>query len=101
MANMKYFSDYNGETIELVKVRCILNEEFASKFPLVNGVKVDRNEKFVGFKLDDYCAFLPVTRVIEYKSHPSKHVCNARCTGATGRVMKCECSCGGKNHGRG
>lgn len=26
------------------------------------------------------------------------HVCDARCTGATGHV--CECSCGGKNHGK-
>ena len=40
-------------------------------------------------------------RVIEYKSNPSRHECDARCFNATGRVMKCECSCGGKNHGRG
>lgn len=25
------------------------------------------------------------------------HICNAKCTGATG--PNCECSCGGKNHG--
>lgn len=40
-------------------------------------------------------------RQIEYRSFPSKHVCDARCVNATGRVMKCECSCGGKNHGKG
>lgn len=40
-------------------------------------------------------------RKIEYKSSPSRHVCDARCVNATGRVMKCECACGGKNHGRG
>lgn len=40
-------------------------------------------------------------RVIEYKSRPSRHVCDARCLNATGRIMKCECSCGGKNHGLG
>lgn len=40
-------------------------------------------------------------RVIEYKKNPSRHECDARCLNATGRVMKCECSCGGKNHGRG
>jgi hypothetical protein len=30
-----------------------------------------------------------------------KHKCDDRCINATGRVMKCECSCGGKNHGKG
>lgn len=40
-------------------------------------------------------------RVIEYKSTPSRHECDARCLNATGRIMKCECACGGKNHGRG
>lgn len=45
--------------------------------------------------------YQPVTRTVEYKSNPSKHICDARCVNATGRVMKCECSCGGKNHGRG
>jgi hypothetical protein len=38
-------------------------------------------------------------RVIEYKSNPSKHKCDARCTNAKG--FKCECECGGKNHGAG
>lgn len=42
-----------------------------------------------------------VERTIEYKSSPSRHECDARCLNATGRVMKCECVCGGKNHGRG
>ena len=42
-----------------------------------------------------------VTRTIELKPNPSRHECDARCYNATGRVMKCECSCGGVNHGRG
>lgn len=42
-----------------------------------------------------------VERTIEFKSNPSRHACDSRCLNATGRVMKCECSCGGKNHGRG
>ena len=42
-----------------------------------------------------------VTRIIEYKPNPSRHACDARCLNATGKVMRCECSCGGKNHGRG
>ena len=40
-------------------------------------------------------------RRVEYKANPSRHQCDDRCINATGRVMKCECSCGGKNHGRG
>ena len=41
------------------------------------------------------------TRVVELKSNPSRHKCDDRCLHATGRTMKCECSCGGKNHGKG
>jgi hypothetical protein len=41
------------------------------------------------------------TRVVQRKSNPSLHECDARCLNATGRMMQCECSCGGKNHGRG
>lgn len=36
-------------------------------------------------------------RKIEYKRNPSLHKCDARCESAKGH--KCECSCGGKNHG--
>ena len=48
-----------------------------------------------------WTGYVPAERVIEYKSSPSRHACDDRCLYATGRVMKCECSCGGKNHGRG
>jgi hypothetical protein len=41
------------------------------------------------------------TRVVRRKSMPSNHECDARCMNATGRTMQCECSCGGKNHGKG
>jgi hypothetical protein len=41
------------------------------------------------------------TRIVQRKSSPSLHECDARCINATGRTMQCECSCGGKNHGRG
>ena len=40
-------------------------------------------------------------RRVEYKAQPSRHACDARCVHATGRVMRCECSCGGLFHGRG
>ena len=44
---------------------------------------------------------LAVERMVRMKSNPSLHECDARCMGAKGRTMNCECSCGGKNHGRG
>ena len=39
-------------------------------------------------------------RKVIFKARPSLHECDARCTNATGRTMQCECSCGGKNHGK-
>lgn len=45
--------------------------------------------------------YLPANRIVRYKSNPSKHECDARCMNASGRTMNCECSCGGKNHGKG
>src|SRR5689334_6771820 len=37
-------------------------------------------------------------RQIFRKANPSNHKCDARCLAATGH--NCECSCGGKNHGK-
>ncbi len=48
-----------------------------------------------------WIGYVNVERTIKYKSFPSKHECDARCMNATGRTMNCECSCGGRNHGRG
>lgn len=45
--------------------------------------------------------YLPANRIVNLKSNPSRHECDARCINATGKIMKCECSCGGKNHGKG
>jgi hypothetical protein len=42
-----------------------------------------------------------ITRTVRLKASPSRHVCDVRCINAKGRAMECECSCGGKNHGRG
>ena len=87
MAKIKYFSGEN----ELFGVR----EQ--------NGVLVGYASKEDLFFVDGlgWQGFTPVERKIEYKSNPSKHECDDRCRNATGLVMKCECSCGGKNHGRG
>jgi hypothetical protein len=82
MANMKYFVDLEGRTIQVKNI----------------GRVSPKNIR--GWDEETKC-WLQVTRVVEYKRQPSRHECDARCIHATGRVMKCECSCGGKNHGRG
>jgi hypothetical protein len=86
MANFKYFADINGETFELSKIRH-------------NGLSANKAANFSGRAANG--ELLAATRMIEFKSNPSRHECDARCMNATGRVMKCECSCNGKNHGRG
>lgn len=85
MANFKYFADVNGETFELSSIRFDGNQRGAAKF----SGRASNGE------------LLTATRAIEYKRNPSKHVCDDRCMNATGKVMKCECACGGKNHGKG
>ena len=87
MANIKYFS---GE-IELKGVHYQGTKLVGDPIDFVH---VWENGKWTH-------NWTEVERKIEYKSNPSKHECDARCYNATGRIMKCECSCGGKNHGRG
>lgn len=86
MANLKYFAGANE----------------------LQGVH-QRNGKLVGYvsKSDlffvegqGWQGYTPVERTVNYKSNPSRHECDARCMNANGRTMNCECSCGGKNHGR-
>lgn len=86
MANFRYFAECGGQAVEMTGVwhdghastsakhftgRCVCGEQHTA------------------------------TRAIEYKPHASKHECDARCLNATGKIMRCECACGGKNHGRG
>lgn len=85
MANIKYFAECGGQAVELKNV-----------FHNGNGTKAK-----------DFRGTCPAcgqrhdaVRQIEFKAFARKHECDARCLNATGRVMKCECSCGGKNHGR-
>ncbi len=99
MATTKMFSDLNGTTVELFNTVPMDNKEFAAAFPGVKGHRYDGFSMRVGRAADG--RYLPQTRVIGFKSHPSRHECDSRCMNATGRTMNCECSCGGKNHGRG
>lgn len=96
MANYRYFADINGEAIELASIRHVGPGVRASAF---EGVPAGTKPVFVPGK--GFTGFIRATRKIEMKSAPSRHECDARCFNATGRIMKCECSCGGKNHGRG
>jgi hypothetical protein len=101
MANVKHYSDFNGETVELSgHIGAMDNAKFAAAFPGVKGRFYDSFAKQVGYAAGSREP-LPVTRVVTFKSNPSRHECDARCINATGRVMNCECKCGGKNHGKG
>jgi hypothetical protein len=99
MAIIKNFSDFNGETVEIVSRYLIPidNKEYATLFPGVKGRRCDSFSRYAG--RDAEGRLLPVTRSIERKARPSMHKCDARCTEAKGH--KCECSCNGKNHGKG
>lgn len=100
MANFKYFADIDGETIELKNPYGMPNAEFAAKFPGVKGMRDDGFCKRVGYPLSGTGGPLPITRAIEYKANPSKHICNAKCLGGKATGV-CECQCGGRNHGAG
>lgn len=107
MADIRYFSDADGEARELRSVTQMRNAEFAARFPGVKGRRADGYTMWVGLPdggrvrfVGDTADYLPVTRAITYKNFPSRHQCNAKCLG--GKVNgTCECQCGGKNHGAG
>jgi hypothetical protein len=85
MANMKHFADIDGQTFQLTNVwhdGHVSTKAFHFSGLLPTGERV------------------PATRVVQYKSSPSRHECTSRCMGASGKSA-CECSCGGRNHGVG
>ncbi len=103
---VKYFND----EIELKGITGMRNEQFVQKFGNVKAKRYDSFAKLVGNPVDFVSVFdrnvlgwtndyRPVQRTISYKVNGSKHVCDSRCMNAKGG--NCECSCGGKNHGRG
>ena len=81
MANIRHFGTIGGETVLFDRV----DHRPSGKFGWHPETK----------------AWIKVERSIEYKAFASKHECDERCMNATGRIMKCECRCGGKNHGKG
>lgn len=108
MADIRYFN----EATRLHLIEEIKDTEFAALFPGATAVRRSPGYRLVGLpegvtRTYDRAAgkwtrvgFLPAQRVVTFKTQPSRHECDARCMNATGRVMNCECSCGGKNHGR-
>lgn len=104
MATFKYF---NG-TEELFNVTSMDNKKVVTLFGALIGKKYDSFSRWVGFvagagttnsERAHGIGAKPVTRIIEFKSRPSLHKCDARCRNAKGNC--CECSCGGKHHGAG
>lgn len=99
MAQLKYFADIDGQAIELVSgITTMNNVWFDRKYPGVKAIRSDSFSKRCGRAADG--RILPVTRIIEYKARPSLHECNAKCLNGK-HNGKCECLCGGKNHGAG
>lgn len=84
MADFRYFAEHNGETVRLSRV-------------WHDGHVSSAACHFFGLAPDG--TKLQATRKIEFKRNPSLHKCDARCFHAKGH--QCECSCGGKNHGKG
>lgn len=120
MATLKVFTKCGGEIVELNKtaycdLRFIKNwtkyegqERFVRaimaagvKPTPTNGFEVyrGRNVRFdyLGGSCPKCGGFHFAERQIERPSSPSNHLCDGRCMSARGG--KCECSCGGKNHG--
>lgn len=94
MARFAFFADLpNGETLEWT------DTVERGQVRAARGIDNRGRGKIRGYS--EAHGWVHVTRQIEMKASPSRHECDARCLNATGRVMKCECSCGGKNHGRG
>ncbi len=98
MATIRYFTDLDGRSDELVHVFGMPNGEFETLFPGIPSARYDSYSRMVGYRKGERKAY-PVTRRIEFKSNPSLHKCDSRCMNARGR--NCECSCGGRNHGQG
>lgn len=100
MARFHYFSDVGGEAVQLVSTDQMPRAEFYARWPgLKGGRRIDGYSMQVGRAVHGG-PLLPVTRAIEMKARPRLHECNAKCLGGKANGA-CECSCGGRNHGRG
>lgn len=85
MAKVLYFADLPERTIQSIDRADY--DLGGNKMPRIYDAESD--------------AWVRCTRVVIRRSSPSLHKCDSRCANATGRTMQCECSCGGRNHGKG
>lgn len=85
MALFRYFAEVNGQTVRL------------DSESIWHDMKGTKARNFSGLTPDG--VRVQCDRMIERKSNPSLHKCGPRCLAAKGFL--CECSCGGKNHGKG
>lgn len=107
MATMKAFTRCHGEVIELTNTYYCPEQYAATELS-----KYDGQERFVkvvsargpGYIRYDFLGGLCpcgkrhfAERLVQRPAYPSNHKCDGRCMSARG--PKCECSCGGKNHG--
>lgn len=93
MARFAFFADLpNGKTLEW------MDTVERGEVRAARGIRNLGGSNIHGFHDGEW---IKITRKVEMKASPSRHECDDRCMNATGRVMKCECACGGKNHGRG
>lgn len=97
---MANFRAFHGAS-RLANYRAMPVAEFLKLFPGVRGINAGwHGDRWVGWTAEDTRTTLPVDRLIEWKSNPSRHECNAKCL--SGKITgACECKCEGKNHGLG
>lgn len=85
MANIKYFTECQGQAVELTGIW--------------HDGSVSRKASAFSGRCPTCGEGHKAQRAIEYKAFASKHECNAKCMSGSA-LGKCECRCGGKNHGR-
>lgn len=108
MARFAYFADLaDGTTLEFVERRerigedrfgCARYRDVPARVSYLRGEGDDRDHLY-GFHPEH--GAVRITRSVQMKANPSRHECDSRCVNASGRVMNCECACGGRNHGKG
>jgi hypothetical protein len=105
MATFKYYRDTPAGVIEFDAMRYEVTA--VDKLGLRHWPELRHIDPETTYEQDGFYFFgkhdgqwMTISRVIERKSNPSMHECSAKCVGGSihGR---CECRCGGKNHGIG
>lgn len=107
----KYFVDFsNGETLQIPQKQ--VETVDATEYQRIFGKPATSRSTVVCRLLQEaegavkfhHTWYTHVSRVVKFNNLPlalgTAHECDSRCVHAKGRVMNCECACGGKNHGK-